>query len=820
MKRILLLVMTMIAAVAGWSQTTYTWNKPAGGAWNATTNWSPTRTAPAANDVLVISTGTSMTITSFPAGGQTVGKLSITNNSTNNTVVTLTGSTGDLVISGGTGVDFTIDAGSELHYTGDITVNSGATGTISGLLEVASGRTLDVNNGTGNATVTSTGVIQNSGTVSGAINRLVFSAGATYIHARDGGSIPTASWDAASNCNITGITSNGPATTSFAQDFGNVTWNSPSQTDLYSMAGELTDVFGDLNVISTGSGDLELKNSGNTTGTDVRGDFNLSGGTFYIIKSSNTQSLSVRGSVNITGGSMLEGGSGVASFVFSGTAVRTFTKTGGTITGDIDFSIPNNAIVDFGTSSLDGTTANFTLSGGGKIITSNAAGLNSTGGTGSILVGGTRSFSSTADYEFRGASTGTFSTNGAQEVNDLIINNTSGNVTLARSRVVDGNLTLTNGYVTTTAALSLTISTSGSATTANGAYVNGPLIKEMSSSSTFTFPVGKVTGGLRTIGLTTNSGTGTSIFTAQFFDASAVAAKPGATYGSGISRVSGCEYWTLDRNSGNRSGRVILSWSPASNCVSNSNYITAPGSLKVARHNGANPGIWQDMGLNSSNSTTPFTSGTITSNTLPANSFGFFTIGTTDISANPLPVLFDEVKAYTKNSGVQIEWSNLTERDIIKYEVERSATGSDYGAINSQLPKSNRDDKASYTYFDAAPLQGTNFYRIKVYEKSGKVIYSKVLKIDIGSVAGKGISLYPNPVVGKQLTIGLTGIKQGQYTLRVVNTAGQDVYRSTIMNSGNGVTQMIELPASVKPGVYTTVISGANYRQSKVFIVQ
>ncbi|HTD93680.1 MAG TPA: hypothetical protein VK644_07710, partial [Chitinophagaceae bacterium] len=591
MKRIFLLVMTMMVAVASWSQT-YTWNKPAGGAWNTTTNWTPTRSAPGTNDVLIISTGTSMTITSFPAAGQTIGKLSIINNLANNTDVILTGSTGTLTINGGTGTDLTIDAGSALHYSGNITIGGSATGSISGLLEVAPGRTLDVNNGTGNATVNATGVIQNSGTVNGSTGGLVFSSGATYIHAEDGGAIPTATWNANSNCNITGITLNGPSTASFGQDLGNVTWNSPSQTDLYSLAGQMTDVFGDFNVISTGTGDLELKNSGGSTATDVRGDLNLSGGILYIVKAANNHSLSVRGNLNITGGSLRKGGTGNADFIFSGTAVRSFSKTGGTIVNDIDFSIPNNAIVDFGSSVLDGTSGNFTLSGGGKIITSNAAGLNSTGG-GSIQVGGTRSFSSTADYEFRGASTGTFNTNGSQEVNDLIINNASGNVTLAKLRIVDGSLTLLNGYVTTTAALSLTVSTSGSASTVNGSYVNGPLIKLVNNSSTFNFPVGKLSGGgLRTIGLITSSGTGTSTFTAQFFDASATAAKPGATYGSGISRVSGCEYWTLDRAAGgSRSGRVTLSWSPASNCTPNNNYITAPGSLKVARHNGVVPGI-------------------------------------------------------------------------------------------------------------------------------------------------------------------------------------------------------------------------------------
>lgn len=189
------------------------------------------------------------------------------------------------------------------------------------------------------------------------------------------------------------------------------------------------------------------------------------------------------------------------------------------------------------------------------------------------------------------------------------------------------------------------------------------------------------------------------------------------------------------------------------------------------------------------------------------------------VQENPLPVMFDNVKAYTKSGGVQVEWSNLTERDLIKYQVERSANGKDFAAIDEQLPKVNTNDRADYTSFDGAPLQGVNFYRIKVYEINGKLIFSKVLRIETG-ISKAGFSFYPNPVKSGQINVALAMVRQGQYNVRVINVSGQNVFQKTIVNQSSGVTQTLRLPASMKPGIYTMIINGDEFHESKLFIVE
>jgi DNA/RNA endonuclease G (NUC1) len=116
------------------AQTTYTWNQPAGGAWNVAANWTPTRTTPATNDVLVFNTGGAMTVTAVQT--QTIGQLSVSGNTT----VTLQSAAAVTVsIAGGAGADLSVGSGSQLNFGATAAANAitmaiatGATGTVNG----------------------------------------------------------------------------------------------------------------------------------------------------------------------------------------------------------------------------------------------------------------------------------------------------------------------------------------------------------------------------------------------------------------------------------------------------------------------------------------------------------------------------------------------------------------------------------------------------------------------------------------------------------------------------------------------------------------
>ena len=302
------------------AQTTYTWRGANNGSWALATNWSPTRTTPASNDLMVFNTGTTLTITAVPA--QTIGRLTISNNSN----ITLNGTGGTLTIDNQTGDDLAITTGSSLTLgtSGNITLANSATSNIGGTLTINAGRTYNTNGTTVVTTVA--GSIINLGTVtSTTATKLIFASSSTYQHSQNGGAIPTATWNLSSTCLITGTTTTIPTNT--GQSFGNFNWNCTNQT-VASTPAAVFNIQGNLTVQSTGNtaitGQFRMGNGTN----NVLGNYSQTGGTVRI--SSNTaRTLIVGGNLSLTGGTLLmSSGSAIGTLNVAGN----FSHTAGTIT--------------------------------------------------------------------------------------------------------------------------------------------------------------------------------------------------------------------------------------------------------------------------------------------------------------------------------------------------------------------------------------------------------------------------------------------------------------------------------------------------------
>jgi len=353
-----------------WGQVTYTWNLVGGGNWAIAANWTPTRTTPAATDIMVISNAATINITNVPI--QAIGRLSVQNN----TNVTLSGPGNIQTLTIGDGVadatnDLSIAAGSSLTIAGsleNIVLAANALGDISGTLTL--NRTLDLNNAGVVVTVPNGGILgvtSNNGAITNSdATKLIFNSGAIYQHNRNNGAVPVAAWDANSNCNLTGVTNTYP--TGMDQTFGNVsvTKNGGSLT----MSTDLT-CLGDFTHTNTGAGIF------NTAGTMSRaitigGDFNNIGGHFRLVSGTGSVTMTVGGDFNLSGGLFTgKAGSGIVTLDIAGN----YIQTGGTFDQRAT-NVTNTAVV-----TVDG---NFSLSGG----TYDLCGVNGATTVGTLNVAG------------------------------------------------------------------------------------------------------------------------------------------------------------------------------------------------------------------------------------------------------------------------------------------------------------------------------------------------------------------------------------------------------------------------------------------------
>jgi hypothetical protein len=147
----------------------------------------------------------------------------------------------------------------------------------------------------------------------------------------------------------------------------------------------------------------------------------------------------------------------------------------------------------------------------------------------------------------------------------------------------------------------------------------------------------------------------------------------------------------------------------------------------------------------------------------------------------PLPSI--TAKAYKQQAVNIVTWNTADEGNLKGFEVERSANGQVFQKMATVLANGNSVGEA-YTWTDAIPLNGNNYYRIKVLAQNGKVQYSQVMLVG-PAAATATVAVYPQPALNGQFNLHLSGFSDGKYELRLINTFGQPVWTQMLQHKGS-----------------------------------
>ena len=437
----------------------YTWNQTGVPAdFQVASNWTPSRLSPQPTDILQFDNNGTTTATNVPT--QTIGNLVISNGSN----VTLeAGAAATLTVGNVAGTDLTINTGTTLSLGSNVnmTIPGSATSTIDGTLNIGSTSTFTTSAALAVTTVTGTGIVNNTGTITGSATGLIFNSGSNYNHTRDGGTVPTAGWNAASNCNITGLTAAAPG--GLGQTFGNLNYNSAFTlilTNTLTIAGNLD--------ISGGSIDANTRTialTGNLTGT-------------------NDLAFTTAGILNIGGnysntGLFTPGTGSIVNYNGSAQNVKSTTYYSLTLSGSGDKTMLGDVTV--------GRTATFTA--GSLVLNGNVLNLNYN----TTITAGTITGSNSSDIVITGTPAVTLPpvTGGLQ---NLTIDKTSNGVTLTSNLDISGAANFTAGPL---ALNGRTLDLQGTTTVGTGTIAGSAasnLIVSSSDNSGLVLP--NITGGL------------------------------------------------------------------------------------------------------------------------------------------------------------------------------------------------------------------------------------------------------------------------------------------------------------------------------------
>jgi Secretion system C-terminal sorting domain len=364
----------------------------------------------------------------------------------------------------------------------------------------------------------------------------------------------------------------------------------------------------------------------------------------------------------------------------------------------------------------------------------------------------------------------------------------NGNVTL------NNMLTLTAGKINTQAN-TLTLAnanliTGGSISSYVYSTGAGRLRRNGLTATAYNFPVGTSTNYLPVIVSPT---AGTSDFSVNVFSPASTNGVEGGPTFSDKSKIVDA-VWNIDRPTGTGDATITIQWEDALEGATFAGF--GDGQIGISRNN---TGTWLPTIATSANAA----ANTVTATFNTFSPFGIGQIG------EALPVKFGAIKTYEKQNGIQLDWKVYSENKVKSYEIERSADARTFTTVGSLPALYNNTSDGDYGFFDANPLVGTSYYRIKNNDLDGKSSYSIVIRVNRNKTI-KGLSLYPNPVVNRIVLLQGSDLGHGNYMINIFGANGQEIYKQQIKHNGGTISQTIELPLTLSKGVYMLSVKDEN----------
>lgn len=162
-----------------------------------------------------------------------------------------------------------------------------------------------------------------------------------------------------------------------------------------------------------------------------------------------------------------------------------------------------------------------------------------------------------------------------------------------------------------------------------------------------------------------------------------------------------------------------------------------------------------------------------------------------------MPLAVDLLSFQVRNdrTSATLEWTVGNAQDAKAYVVERSNDGHNWqqqGFVTANA------DQTNYNWTDAAPANGTNYYRVRIEEHNGTTVYSPVRQAAFGQSGS--MKLYPNPA-HEAVQILLPEAK-GSLHVWLIDATGR-MLRTAVFPGQQGSLQL----QGLIPGIYSVRVS-------------
>ncbi|MEO6549790.1 MAG: esterase-like activity of phytase family protein [Ferruginibacter sp.] len=158
-----------------------------------------------------------------------------------------------------------------------------------------------------------------------------------------------------------------------------------------------------------------------------------------------------------------------------------------------------------------------------------------------------------------------------------------------------------------------------------------------------------------------------------------------------------------------------------------------------------------------------------------------FNPDTYNSSLTVLPVQSVAFTARLANGKSYLQWTTQNEVNVKYFEVERGKDGGQFNKITVVNAKGT--GSADYNTIDEKPLNGNNYYRLKIIDNDGNISYSNTLLIKLSLSGRFEFVMYPNPA--KDVVVIAPSGTNAPVSITIFNQKGQRVLVKQINGTSN-----------------------------------
>lgn len=184
-----------------------------------------------------------------------------------------------------------------------------------------------------------------------------------------------------------------------------------------------------------------------------------------------------------------------------------------------------------------------------------------------------------------------------------------------------------------------------------------------------------------------------------------------------------------------------------------------------------------------------------------------------------LPAKIHEFAASNAGNKVLLTWKTVTESGSDHFEIERSGDGkTNWIPITFVKSKGELMQQQDYRTYDATPLNGYNYYRLKQLDKDNKISSSETRLVKM-NIIKPAVSVSPNPVSDGNIFIRLENYAGNTVHVQLSSVTGKILFNKNIAVEAKGIYKL-SLDAKPAAGVYTLNVKGEGLNEMVKLVIQ